>query len=78
MVSNSLEGVPRGAEHLAAFPSLCGPTHPQPSQLGLSRVIEEVRASDTALHHSPYWSKSHCMCVCVCVCLELFYFDFNY
>ena len=27
--SNSLEGVPKYAEHmLAAFPSLCGPTHP--------------------------------------------------
>ena len=33
--SNSLEGVPTYAEHfLAAFPSLCGPTHPEPSQLG--------------------------------------------
>ena len=33
--SNSLEGVPTYAEHLlAAFTSLCGPTHPKPSQLG--------------------------------------------
>ena len=33
--SNSLEGVPMYAEHLlAAFSSLCGPTHPKPSQLG--------------------------------------------
>ena len=33
--SNSLEGVPTYAEHmLTAFPSLCGPTHPKPSQLG--------------------------------------------
>ena len=33
--SNNLEGVPTYAEHLlAAFPSLCGPTHPKPSQLG--------------------------------------------
>ena len=33
--SNSLEGVPTYAEHLlAAFPSLCCPTHPKPSQLG--------------------------------------------
>ena len=33
--SNSLEGVPTYAEHLlAAFPSLCRPTHPKPSQLG--------------------------------------------
>uniref|UniRef100_A0A673WC85 GC-rich promoter binding protein 1 like 1 n=1 Tax=Salmo trutta TaxID=8032 RepID=A0A673WC85_SALTR len=33
--SNSLEGIPTYAEHLlAAFPSLCGPTHPRPSQLG--------------------------------------------
>ena len=33
--SNSLEGVLTHAEHLlAAFPSLCSPTHPKPSQLG--------------------------------------------
>ena len=33
--SNSLEGVPTYAEHLlAAFPSLCGPTHPKLSQFG--------------------------------------------
>ena len=33
--SNDLEGVPTHAEHLlAAFASLCGPTHPTPSQLG--------------------------------------------
>ena len=33
--SNSLERVPTYAEHLLdAFPSLCGPTHPKPSQLG--------------------------------------------
>ena len=33
--SNSLEGVPTYAEHLLeAFPSLCSPTHPKPSQLG--------------------------------------------
>uniref|UniRef100_A0A673YQ53 Inverted formin 2 n=1 Tax=Salmo trutta TaxID=8032 RepID=A0A673YQ53_SALTR len=33
--SNSLEGVPTYAEHLlAAFSSLCAPTHPKPSQLG--------------------------------------------
>ena len=33
--SNILERVPTYAEHLlAAFPSLCGPTHPKPSQLG--------------------------------------------
>ena len=36
--SNNLEGVPTYAEHLlAAFPSLCSPTHtthPKPSQLG--------------------------------------------
>ena len=31
---NSLEGVATYAEHLAAFPSLCGPTHPKPPQLG--------------------------------------------
>lgn len=51
---NSLEGIPRGVEHLlAAFPSLCGPTHPKPSQLGLGRVIVEARSSDAALHHTP-------------------------
>ena len=33
--SNSLERVHTYAEHLlAAFPSLCGPTYPKPSQLG--------------------------------------------
>ena len=33
--SNSLEGVPTYAEHfLTAFPSLFGPIHPIPSQLG--------------------------------------------
>ena len=33
--SKSLEGVPTYAEHLlAAFNSICGPTHPKPSQLG--------------------------------------------
>ena len=38
--SNSLEGVPTYAEHLlAAFPSLCGPTHPKPSQLGEVRWL---------------------------------------
>lgn len=49
-VSNCREGVPTGAEHvLAALPSLCGPTHPKPSQLGLGRVTMEVRSSGTAL-----------------------------
>ena len=33
--SNGREGVPTYAEHLlVAFPSLCDPTHPKPSQLG--------------------------------------------
>ena len=33
--SNSLEGVPTYAENLlTSFPSLCGPIHPKPSQLG--------------------------------------------
>ena len=33
--SNHLEGVPTYSKHLlAAFPSLCGTTHPKPSQLG--------------------------------------------
>ena len=55
---NSLERVPTYAEHLlAAYPSLCGPTHPKPSQLGWGWVIVEARSSDAALHHSP-WSKS--------------------
>ena len=56
--SNLLEGIPTYAEHLlAAFPSLCGPTHPKPSQLGWGRVIVEARSFDAALHHS-YWSSS--------------------
>ena len=56
--SNSLEGVPTYAEHLlAAFPSLCGPTHHKPSHLGWGWVIVEARSSDAGLHHSP-WSNS--------------------
>ena len=52
----SLEWVPTSAEHLlAAFPSLCGPTHPKLSKLGLGRVIVW---SDAALHHSPSWKNS--------------------
>ena len=58
--SSSLEGVLCSAEHLvAALPSLCVPTHPKPSQLGLGWVILEASPSDTALHHSPSWSDSH-------------------
>jgi hypothetical protein len=35
LFSNSLEEVPTYAEQLlAAFPSLCSPTHPKPPQLG--------------------------------------------
>ena len=42
------------AEHLlAAFPSLCGPTHPKPPPFGWGRGIVEARSSDAALHHSP-------------------------
>ena len=53
VVSNSVEGVPRGAEHLlAAFASLCSPTHLIPSQLDLVWVIVEASSSDAALHHS--------------------------
>ena len=53
------EGVPKYAEHLlAAIPSLCGPTHPKPSQLGWVRVMVEARSSDAVLHHSPSWSNS--------------------
>lgn len=56
---NSLEGVPTYAEHLlAAFPSLCAPTHPKPSQLGLGWVIVEASSPDAAHHHSPSWSNS--------------------
>ena len=43
---------------MAALPSLCSPTHPKPSKLGLVCVIVETRSSDTALHHSPPWSES--------------------
>ena len=58
-LSNSLEGVPTYAEHLlAAFPSLCGPTHPKPSQMGKHWVIVEARSSDAAPHHSPSLSNS--------------------
>ena len=57
--TNSLEEVVTYAEHLlTAFPSLCGPTHPKPSQLGWGRVIMEARSSDAVLHHSPSWSNS--------------------
>ena len=57
--SNSLEGVPTYVEHLfAVFPSLCGPTHPTPSQLGWGQYIVEVRSSDATIHHSPSWSNS--------------------
>jgi hypothetical protein len=57
--SNSLEGVPTYAEQLlSAFPSLCGPTHPKPSQLGWGRVIVEARSSDAVLNHCPAWSSS--------------------
>ncbi|XP_052313566.1 uncharacterized protein LOC118390860 isoform X2 [Oncorhynchus keta] len=56
--SSIIEGVPTYAEHLlAAFPSLCGPTHSITSQLAC-RVIVEARSSDAALHHSPSWSNS--------------------
>ena len=59
--SNSFEGVHTYAEHLlAAFPSLCGPTHPKPSQLGRRWVIVEARSSDTALHHSPGYNSPYC------------------
>ena len=57
--SNSLERVPTYDEHLLdAFPSLCGPTHPKPSQLGWARVIVEARSSDAALHSSHSWLNS--------------------
>ena len=57
--SNSLEGVLTYLEHLlAAFPSLCGSTHPKPSQLVWGQVIVEARSSDAALHHSHSWSNS--------------------
>ena len=48
--SNSLEEVPTFAEHmLAAFPSLCGPTNPNPSQLGCGQLIVEARSSDHSI-----------------------------
>ena len=44
------------AEHLLApLPSLCSPSHPKPSQLGLGQVTVEASAT---LHHSPSWSNS--------------------
>ena len=56
--SSSLEGVPTYTEHLLApFPSLCGQTHPNPSQLGGGQVIVEARSSDAGLHHTPSWSN---------------------
>jgi hypothetical protein len=42
---------------LAPFPSLSGPIHSKPSQLGWGQVIVETRSSDAVLHHSP-WSNS--------------------
>ena len=55
--SSSVEGFPRDAEHLLALlPSLCGPSHPKPSRLGLGQVTVEARSSGAALHHSPSWS----------------------
>ena len=57
--SHRLEGVHTYAEPLsAAFPSLCGPNIPKPSQLGWGWVILEARSSDAALHHPPSWSNS--------------------
>ena len=48
--SNSLERVPTYAEHfLAAFPSLCSPTHPKPSQMGLWRPGHLIQHSITLL-----------------------------
>ena len=48
--SNSLEGFPKYAAHLlAAFPSLCSPTHPTPSQLGLWRPGHLMQQSITLL-----------------------------
>ena len=53
--SNNLEGVPTYAQHLlAAFPSLCSPTHPNWFEVGRMTV----RSSDAALHHSSSWSNS--------------------
>ena len=50
--SNSLEGVPKYAEHLlAAFHSLLGTTHPKQSQLCWGWVIVQARSSDADLHH---------------------------
>ena len=61
-----LSRVPTDAEHLlAAFPSLCGPTHPKPYQLGCGRVIVEARSSDAALNHSPWSNKPYTAWRCV-------------
>jgi hypothetical protein len=55
-ISIGHEGVPTYTEHLlAAFPSLCSPTH---AKRVAGRVIVEARSSETALHHSPSWSNS--------------------
>ena len=57
--SNDLEGVPTYAGHLlAAFPSLCGPTHPKPSQFGWGRGILEDTSTAAAPNHFPSWSNS--------------------
>ena len=64
--SNSVEGVPTYAEHLlAAFPSLCGPTHLNPIEMIWGRVIVEARSSDAALNHSPWSNSPYTAWMCV-------------
>ena len=66
LFSKSLEGVPTCAEHLlAAFPSLCSPTHPKPPGMVWGQVIVEARSSDAALHHSPWSNRPYTAWRCV-------------
>lgn len=61
LFSNSLEGVPRDADHLLVIlPSLWGPSHPKPSPLDLGQVTVEARPSsgDYIMNLiEPHWEK---------------------
>jgi hypothetical protein len=46
---NTFPTVLKEFPHAEHFPSLCGTTHPKPSQLGCGRVIVETSSSDAAL-----------------------------
>ena len=55
-------GVPRDAEHLLALlPSICGPTHPKPSGLGLSHVIWRSTPSRSFWVRYPLQSLEVCL-----------------